>query len=263
MKHVNIFLIFLLSSCFLNSQDAFNQSVKGTFIYSAICNEGIVFVADTRAVFSDNGKRIFYFDKLQKLFVSGKYIIANSGKKGKSRQFLESHIKKMDSVIVSSPVDWMLKFGLILQNEYTQEEYNFIINGLSIKIGGFDEHGVPYLCGTEKSKLDYQHDGILTNHTIIKNPEFFSKLNFKKSIRIIKKDIRDYVKSKNAQYDIGGPFMAITISRDGKIKFHEKPDVIAWDSFSDMKGYLLNNLDIIYPINDFSIKDAEIALRKN
>ncbi|CAM4419756.1 hypothetical protein [Zobellia nedashkovskayae] len=44
------------------------QCISGTFIYAAICAEGIVFVADSRANFRDKKRKIIFIDNIQKSF---------------------------------------------------------------------------------------------------------------------------------------------------------------------------------------------------
>lgn len=262
MKLLYNVILILTNIYYVAAQNIMTQKLKGTFIYAVICEEGIVLTADSRANFSDEGKRIFYIDNLQKLFVSGEFIIAYAGTKHSFRKFVESHISKMDDKVVFSPKDWMFQFALILQNEYSTQEYNLIMKNMGFIIGGLDEKGLPSLCGTKDKELTYINEGIITNHNLERDDLFFSKLNFQESITVIKKDIQTYVKANNSELDIGGPLTTITMDNNGIIKYFENPKTIIWTSFDEMKKYLLNNLDTIHPINNYTIDDAETVLNK-
>jgi len=258
-------MFFILGICLLLSccnQDS--QTLCGTFIYGSVCKDGIVFVADSRANFLDNGESQFYFDGVKKIFVVNEFVIAFSGNIRVNNHFPEHFLSELETYKSNSPIELIQDFARILKKELGKMKFKEEIVKFNIYAGGYDKtRGMPLICGLKDGNIHYNNRGSVTNHNVVRDGTKLSKLSFKKAIKLMKKDIEKYTNKMKLDWEIGGDKTVVTISKGSNPICEESCDNLVWENWSELKEYLKNNIDTVNLTNCSSNDKALQILNKH
>jgi len=223
-----------------------DQTLSGTFIYGSVCKDGIVFISDSRANFKDKGKSQFYFDHVKKLFVVNEFVIAFSGGVRINNQFPHTFLSELENYNSDSPIVLIKNFTIILKKALGENKYNEVIENLGIFAGGYDKkRRTPLVCGLQNGKIYYNNRGTITNHNFSRLNTTLKKLNFKRSIKLMKKDIDNYTSDHKLNWEIGGPKTVITITKDSYPLCRENCDNLVWNNWTEAKQYIRTNIENI------------------
>lgn len=257
---INLIVLFSFLNCNSNLD---LQSINGTFIYGAVCNDGVIFVSDSRANFNDGGESKFFIDDVKKLFIVSDFIIGFTGEIRIGDKFPESYLKKIDSMNINSPIDLIIKYNKVLRRELGDKAYESQIKDFNILAGGFDKkRKMPLICGLQEGKIHFNNRGTITNHKFSRSHLDFSKKSFSKSKDLMRRDISKFVRKNNLFFEIGGNITVITSQKDKKPKCIQHCNQLTWGSWKEMKTYMMGNLNKLNLTNAKTHEEALMVLRK-
>jgi len=211
MKNVVLCLL-----CLASIHSYAQPTTPGSFTIAAICKDGILMAADSRSECSVGKDTVGYYDTVQKLFIFNDFAVANSGSASMGSDFFYHYLKEFEkSASTCNAKDFLNSFLVFVRNSYPVYFDDLVNNPLIV--AGYDK-GVPFVLETSKGKFTtekakgYKESDSLVNFTT----DFFSMHTCKESVEIIERCMRDSVSKFHLETTVGGPLMALMITKDNK-----------------------------------------------
>lgn len=129
-----------------------SQSIEGTLIIAAKCNDGILLCSDTRVTCGDARGSIFYVDGMKKIFKHGRNLVAIEGRPMTRDTFLNVFISQVDSAI-QSPIKLLLTIVSHLKRSSSGIEHDSLVRGTTILTVGYLSDTATISC-TETNWID-------------------------------------------------------------------------------------------------------------
>lgn len=215
--------------------------IKGSFVISAICKDGIIVASDSRGTLKDkNGRRIAYYDNNQKIFPMGNKVIADTGYASLHDPKI-SFLSALMSGFASNPlsraaVDQLANAYFKYAGEVLPGAGAESAKVQTLVFAGY-ENGRPTLCiyqGEANRATTCRSEGYLSSpRQPIVGLEKVSSLSFGEAAKVMEKTIEDYASAVQPG-PVGGPVVVRIITRSHSQWFSNHPDWPTWASFTDL-----------------------------
>jgi len=206
----------IVALCFLTINSTAQPKTHGSFTIAAICIDGILIESDTRSECSVGRDTVGYYDTVQKVFVVNNFGVANSGLASVGSDFFYHYLKEfMETNPTCKAVDFLNNFLVFIKGRYPVYFDDFLNN--PVIVAGYDK-GTPYILETKHGKFNtvkgagYKESDSLINFS----NDFFSTRTCKDAAEIIETGLKDFVSKFHLEHSIGGPLMALMITKDNK-----------------------------------------------
>jgi 20S proteasome alpha/beta subunit len=211
--------------------------VRGTIIVAAICSDGIVIAADSRAILGTPNDPIAYFDNYQKIYklegyqiaVGGLYIFGDESIENIIAELnLQNPIKKDIKTTIDSLINYLsINFG---------NKINFETNQY---IGGTYNNGIPEIISCSKILVPMIYDGkgVITNDPRM-SPfiRYNAKMTSRQFAERIPLAIQSFVHAYNLTNKIGGPISIVQITPDNS--FHYLQNDFTLSQFKNFSAFM-------------------------
>lgn len=251
-------LVIILSTLIVyrvSAQLEAGQSLHGTFIYLAICKDGIVVASDSKMTLkNDRQEPIYYIDSVRKAYAVNNYVIAFSNTLNLDDNFIWKYCSNLDLVNAKTPIDVLLKYKNILKAQ-EKDYYTTVVSKESIIFcAGYDWiNKKPMIAVMFHDSIISKQASYFTNrnnYTI--NQKIFDSLSFESTINLITSEITLYKENKDPNYEIGGPMIFYTIYKDKTPKCEQNCDLYQWETRKkiDKDQYTVHELNPKYRHNN-------------
>jgi 20S proteasome alpha/beta subunit len=272
-KLLIVFTIFTLTVIFLFIRNKENKlefvktkksyiGVKGSFMIAAIGKDGIIVATETRGnIFDLRDEKetpIGYYDGVQKEFIIGSTVLANTGKGAIGNVFFSAVINEFKAkLIVYPPVDAFFNVFKEFYNSCMPKKFQDQIESNLMLVAGFKE-GKPMICYFQNSAVGcIESEGYVESDTTIFADKYTKNLSCDLLAELAKDAIKKYSERKENWKTIGGDVCIIKITKAEGPSWLKKIDFRKWVYTTDLiKDYNAGkvNINLIVP---FKKEDLE------
>lgn len=256
IKIIVFIAIIFLVICFIvslnnkNSTNLTNIGVKGSFMIAAIGKDGIIVATETRGnIFDKRDKKetpIGYYDGVQKEFVIGKTVLANTGKGVIGNAFFAAIIKDFTDKLIQYPsVDNFFNMFSEYCKKYVPKELNGQVLSNLMLVAGF-QNEKPIICYYQKSEEGcIENEGYIESDTTIFKEKYSKNHTCDRLARLAEKAIKKYSNQNDNWKTIGGEVCIIKITNENGPVWVKKVDFKEWKYTDELiKDYYEGKLEI-------------------
>jgi 20S proteasome alpha/beta subunit len=202
----------------LTNVEKSNIGTKGSFMIAAIGKDGIIVATETRGVVFDKRDKketpIGYYDGIQKEFIIGTTVLANTVKGAIGNVFFSAVINDFKAKLIAyPPVDAFFNVFKEFYNSCMPKEFQDQIESNLMLVAGFKE-GKPMICYFQNSAVGcIESEGYVESDTTIFADKYTKNLSCDLLAELAKEAITKYSRQKDKWKTIGGEVCVIKITK--------------------------------------------------
>lgn len=237
-----------------NTHSGFERfNIKGSFVIAAICKNGIMVAAESRAnIFDKTDEKkepIAYYDTEQKLFpIDHSRVIAQTGQGLILNVFFSAIVGKISNVLAKPQIDKLLPtFMAYHQKNYPEAFVNELKKQILFAAGYINSH--PTICYFNIQQAQpygcIQDSGFIESAPTILKEHDISILSCEEAADLAEKAIQKYASEDKRWKTIGGPVSIVQITQDDCKWLKNEPCEQKWVYIQDfVRDYQSGNVDI-------------------
>lgn len=249
-----IIIMKITNYCWNKTYPGFERfNIKGSFVIAAICKDGIIVAAESRANIFDktdeNREPIAYYDTEQKLFPIGQSrVIVHTGQGLILNIFFSAIVEKISTVLAKPQINNLLPtFIAHCQKNYPEAAVNEIKKQILFAAGYINSH--PTICYFNLQQAQpygcIQDSGFIESAPTILREHDISILSCEEATNLAEKAIQKYADEDDRWKTIGGPVSIVQITQDDCKWLKNKPCEQKWVYIQDfVRDYQSGDVDI-------------------